>query len=853
MDSDVDFTEVKELVQELLKKQIPDNVGDIINSLFTNIRNLETAGKVTTQDVQIEESAVSLWNWAVMQRVGSIINDEQRAKLRHISCKLVYMCENAEPSEGTIRRQILMSMKTGKGWVDNGKPALADGFLDLAVNSLELLYGKLTSRSAGQTDVNVHKNDVEKDLFKVISYQAESAVSQGNFQKAMACVGRCKDMLLRLPKEMGYLSLLCYNFGVETYEQKRYEESAFWLSQSYEIGKMDKKYSPGSAVQAKVLRLLANVYLEWDCRQYQEKALNAVRLANEENLHPAGLYLKIKILLKCGCPDEEINGAIGELEKHEVSLDVCLNTAELLVEHDRESLAYEFLKTLCKHFEASPDLGKVVLMHIELLLQRGKELLAKQKVEDVITGHYTGNQLSPETVNRFHIILWDRAAKNFEMKNYLDALQWYNYSLSFYSAGQMDQNLAKLQRNRASCFLYLKQLDKAKEAVKEAEKCDPDSIFTQFNIYKIAILENDTVKAVDAVTAMGKLAANPIQCEDKQTASENVASNLLKLAAQIALENEQQDAAIKALEYSCNQCHDSSQVFTALRCLIRLMLSKMGSGCEVSRDEQLDALLSYLKLAYHKLTAPLTGDVSLEFRNNEANWFRKIGWNLALRCEGCPGKLREFFILCFQFSQLCPPDKAMLIGQKTCLLMAAAASLEMGRNASTSSEQTDRLTQALEHIQMCWEIWRTLKSSGDFPKDPTETLLLLYEFEARAKLNDPTLGDVLESALELQQIGTKTLETMASLAMESPAYFPSISKKALKNALCLYRKQPNMDVTMYSKCLHSLVQLSLPTNLLDIESRVLKEVWGYYEEALAVMENTVRESQKTDRKIANGN
>lgn len=50
-----------------------------------------------------------------------------------------------------------------------------------------------------------------------------------------------------------------------------------------------------------------------------------------------------------------------------------------------------------------------------------------------------------------------------QARNYSEALQWYNYSLSFFKTGQMDSNLAKLQRNRASCFLQLKQLEKVKE------------------------------------------------------------------------------------------------------------------------------------------------------------------------------------------------------------------------------------------------------------------------------------------------------------------------------------------------------------------------------------------------------
>lgn len=52
----------------------------------------------------------------------------------------------------------------------------------------------------------------------------------------------------------------------------------------------------------------------------------------------------------------------------------------------REVLAFEFLKRVCQHFEASPDLGTALVLHAELLLQRGKELLGKQKIEDIIAG-----------------------------------------------------------------------------------------------------------------------------------------------------------------------------------------------------------------------------------------------------------------------------------------------------------------------------------------------------------------------------------------------------------------------------------------------------------------------------------
>lgn len=42
----------------------------------------------------------------------------------------------------------------------------------------------------------------------------------------------------------------------------------------------------------------------------------------------------------------------------------------------------------------------------------------------------------------------------------------------------------------------MKHVFQAKEAIKEAERCDPDSIFTQFSIYKIAVQENNVKKGI---------------------------------------------------------------------------------------------------------------------------------------------------------------------------------------------------------------------------------------------------------------------------------------------------------------------------------------------------------------------
>ncbi|XP_037531690.1 testis-expressed protein 11 [Nematolebias whitei] len=818
---------VKCLTENLMQKHLTD-YDEVIEKLFSQVSSLEFT---KIPDLQLEECAIQLWNWAVTKNMGAALSKIQNAKVRHVACSLLYCCEPENPTEGAIRKQILMASKTGRTWLDCKNPQMADNFLSLAVKSLETLYSLLTSRGDATADSSSSKVDVEKDLLRILSCQAESALTQGKNQEAVVLMQRCKDLLQRRPEETAYLSLMCYNFGLEFYNLRNFEDSAMWLRQSHDIGKTNVKYGPRKYVLAKVLRLLATVYLEWDCHNFQETMLNAVNLANKECASTSGLYLKIRILLRCRASDNHIKAGLNEMLESQVSLEVFLSVVKLLMAEDRELLAFEYLKLTCQHFESSPDLGNALVMHIELLLQKGKELLAKQKIQDIISGHYTGKQLTPLALTSLHVMLWDQASKHFEAGSYSDALQWYNYSLNFFKLGQMEPNLAKLQRNRASCFLQLQQLEKAKEAIKEAERCDPDSIFTQFSIFKIAVLESNLAEAAEAVNAMGLLSKSPVPSEDRLLVSETSASSLLSLAAQIALQNRQQDIAMKALEVLCENSNDPAEVLIALRCLVRLTLSTLDKPEEM-RDVNLDVLLPHLKTALQTVSYP--SKMTAEQRTEGANWFRKIAWNSALQCESSPERMRDFFVLSYQFSLLCPPDRTQLLWQKTCLVMSAAASLELYRK-SPHSAQAELLTQALEHITTCWEVWKTLKASGNFPMDPTDSLLLLYEFEVRAKLNDPKVETMLESILEDEHVETKVLESMAALAMDPPAHYPLLCKKALRAALCLNKKQPQTDVTHCSKYVHSLIQLSLPSGVSEVEAHVLEEMWDYFEEALSVI------------------
>ena len=54
-------------------------------------------------------------------------------------------------------------------------------------------------------------------------------------------------------------------------------------------------YVCGVIFQARTLRLLAHAYLEWDSRQYWQKALNAIGLANAVSLRTIQLAKSVLI------------------------------------------------------------------------------------------------------------------------------------------------------------------------------------------------------------------------------------------------------------------------------------------------------------------------------------------------------------------------------------------------------------------------------------------------------------------------------------------------------------------------------------------------------------------------------
>nr|XP_034342276.1 testis-expressed protein 11 isoform X2 [Arvicanthis niloticus] len=685
---DLCFMDFREIIKTLIITGNSWRLHEMIDKFFMNISNFNRESLTEIQNFQIEEIAVNLWNLAVTKRIELSVRKKQAAKLCYIACRLVRMQEISISSEEAIQRQILMNMRTGKQWLDTGNAQIADEFFQAAMANLENLYVRLMQRWYTEANISMYKITVEKGIFHVLSYQAESAVTQRDFKKASTCILRCKDMLMRLPGMTKYLHVLCYNLGVETSKQNKYKESSFWLRQSYEIGKMDNN-SVEPQMLAKALRLLATIYLNCDDEAYYNKALIAILIANKEHLDPAGLFLKMRILIKGEACTEELLEASKEMLYLAVPLEFCLSIIQFLIDNNRVAVGFCFLRIVFDHFKLPEDRKRILLFYIDMLLQKDQDVIAEEKIKELLIEHQTRSRLTRDLVNWLHSILWGKAARSVKVHNYASALHWYSYSLKLYECGQSDLDLVKLKRNMASCYLPLGQLDKAKEAIAEAEQQDPTNIFTQYYIFKIAIIEGNAYRALQVVSTLKELLMDE-ESEDRGLIESGVSTfQILNLSIEFALENGQQFVAEKGLEYLSQLSKDPKEVLGALKCLIRIILPQAFQMPESeNKKKEMDRLLNYLNTALLKFSEHFNETrLTLKWMVNDANWFRKIAWNLAVQSEKDPEAMKKFFMVSYKLSLFSPLDQGLLIAQKTCLLVAATVDIEQGRKAPTTYEQ----------------------------------------------------------------------------------------------------------------------------------------------------------------------
>uniref|UniRef100_A0A8C6RQT3 Testis-expressed sequence 11 protein n=1 Tax=Nannospalax galili TaxID=1026970 RepID=A0A8C6RQT3_NANGA len=379
----------------------------------------------------------------------------------------------------------------------------------------------------------------------------------------------------------------------------------------------------------------------------------------------------------------------------------------------------------------------------------------------------------------------------------------------------------------------------AKEAIIEVERYDPMNSITQLCVFKIAVMEGNPHRALQAITTLKTLTSERLNNRDLLE-SEKSPTLFLNLATQFALQYRQRIVAERGLEYLSQVSEDIKETLAALKCLFHLIIPEV---CHMPESEnkmkQMDRLLIYLNTALLRFAQPFVEEPSiLNFRICEADWFRKTAWNLALQSGKHPLRMKEFFMISYKLSLFCPSDQNLLISQKTCLLISAAVDLDQGRRAATTYEQAMLLNQSFEKINKCKHICSLLKQEGNSSHRKCRALLLLYEFEIKSKMHDPSLGSFLQSMWKIPDLERTTLERIAVLAMDKPAHYPTVAQEALKRLLVIHKSKNPMDTLNYSLCTHNLIDLSLLYGVSSTVDCPINEIWCHFRDALRVIAHT---------------
>ncbi|KAK7107797.1 testis-expressed protein 11-like [Littorina saxatilis] len=824
-------SDLQALVADICKEgsHLLPNFVDLLDSAvektFELSRGIGAENKSTNS--ALENAAVLLWNKTVVMKTKGVLANMTIAKLRHVAFKMVTFSCSSTNDEMSLRKQILMGMKTSRAWIDCQNFDYAEKVLDLVNQMTQTLHVMVVERINQSGCSNEDRLAVEEDMLKIVCCRAEVFSGQGRHDDALQCIQMAKEFLPKFPKEVGYVSMLCYNFGVSCYHEKQYQVCTVWLKESFDLGK--ERSSVPAKNQARTLRLLASAYLEWNEPGCCEKALNAVTLANTEYLHPAGLFLKLRIMLKSQENPAALKSVVEELMKHvDTGVELCHSVILLLQQHSTEVGSCPLPSSSLNRFRNLPEYGRLLIAYLDLLLRTDAHT-AKAFAKECIIAHNTDCPMDGDTKKQFHVLFWEQAALDFEEKQFSDALDWYNYSLSlFRSAGRDggcvgEGNLAKLHRNRANCYISLQQLSKAKEALSEAKEADPTSVHTHFLLYKLALLESDTEAAKASLQAM-------VENQSVQSADDN--NSLICLAAQIAMEQKRESLAAIALSSVVTHMTDNKQVLRALRCLVRLSSAHLEDlGQEAARQTR-GELLCHIRTASNKLLVwSDTEDCDRGRLRTEAAWFMKIAWNLALKCEDDPATMKEFFMLSYRLISLCGEDGGSLTHKKTCVLMATAACVQLARTAPSESDMKSLLEEALHYISEHKSMDNRLLDgeASEKTRRPAQTLMLLYEFEALTKLGDSKAESVLERALVLPSPEPKLFESFAALAVDPPARQNKLSMRALKVAIHTHLQCQEPDFVKCSKDIRQLVEQSLRCNE--------EEAFTYFKETADILDN----------------
>ncbi|XP_057306627.1 testis-expressed protein 11-like isoform X2 [Hydractinia symbiolongicarpus] len=566
------------------------------------------------------------------------------------------------------------------------------------------------------------------------------------------------------------------------------------------------------------------VFIELGEEEHFKKALEAIDLSLQQHVHLKSLQFKLKIMLLLNMEDAEIMEVFHNIINDPVlKVESGLECIRLFVEKNRFKLCYDALDVMNSKYSNFNENIQVQLKKLECLLTEQRIPEAKAVIQtELLRGSKNGAAFDKNILKQLQLLLWETAHQFFEKSDFLESLCWYNYSLQFMEQSNDDHdNLSKLQRNRCSCFLEMKNYTEALAAIKEAKSHDSNSPQVYFLLFKIHLLMHSDDQAIEAVEKLSQLGL-------ESDSVENV-HGLICLTAQLAFECGNRKISEAVLEKMIVHVKEPKQLLVSLRCLTRLKFTNLSENSSLEEVSNILHLIEKANGIFKNMN-----DAELKDMHQEISWFNKIAWNLALSSSDFPNEMQQSFLICYELSQMLPKEELNFSQQKSCLLMAAGCGLQNARDLRTEQERADKLREVLEIVKQYYIVYKKLKENNASFQDPMLGFLLCYEFEVKARLGQHDLDDLFEKAMELPSGQVKVFENFASSSLSIPDAMEN-SVKALKLAIKCHMEQTIVDFPAVSKVIHSLISVSLQkggsTNAASKE-----EAYKFYEDTLKIIE-----------------
>ncbi|KAI6656405.1 Testis-expressed sequence 11 protein [Oopsacas minuta] len=779
------------------------DIGDRLLSLLETFPRHTDTSQLKGHMSSIHTAAVTLWNVAVAFRASGNTRKSFVAQLRHVSLGLVLLSEPLSPPISHFKKVLAMSLKTARAWIDADNYVMADAAIVHGWEQTERLLKGVGGDPEGFAIVSASK-------VRLLACKSEAWLGLSEQERALDCIGQAKQLLPHVSQsERAWVAVLCYNLGLDLYHQGAATQCLNWLKESYEIGRQGNCIE--ATKQAKTLRLITIAYLEADTAGEWIKALNTVELSLTEHLHPTGLFLKLRVLLKgrevSSGQEVQIRSSLLDLIRcPDSEIDLCLSGVKITADTPGLSeLALNSLSAIKERHNSPHDTSKCVLLQLELLLKSDRIDESLQ----LLTG--TADQLVESDVCKQTVmVLWEHATRLVETGRHHQALLLYEHCLNRYSGcGLGESNLAKLHRNVASCLLELSRFEEAQSALRSAVRYGSVNPYTHYIGYKLALLQNNSSLA-------GEHLSNMISSYDSnsvKSAGEVSIEGLLSLSVQVAFETGNKLVACSALEeLVLSRGQVSSSTLSSLRCLVRLKLTLMEGMSEEDTADMRRQVVKLISTAYNQLIKSKSNeDTDL---SPEVGWFSKVAWNLALQSQTDYSTMKDLFSLSMRLNKLSILDPSSQSRQRSCLIGASAAGLKYLKGVLDEREVKSVTEEVLSFVEQGKQLC-TADRYGQTDRSLESSLVFfhLFEIETKHKLGYQNLNSCLEEIALLPTADSKIFEAIASITCEGSLPSKRLAVKSLQLAIERHNSS-NTDTNKLAQLQHSLITLLLSNDML---------------------------------------